>query len=247
VTGNVTALVQDVTKTGVVRVAVVAADTVAGEVSGDSGVSATIDVAVAFNHAADETVGSVGISSSSAVAQTGGAGTSGGGAGGADEDGVVGQEVIGTEDFETISAVTSGVKTSSSATLTGRTAGELVVEAGAVELHSGTDLFQVAGAVDATGTFTGLLQSGEQHTSEDRDDRDDDEELDKSESTTFLHFFNPFDCFLLMTSASDFVSVQQCSSLTVPNYSKKIVTCKTCYDFFLFFFKKFQNTKLSFF
>jgi hypothetical protein len=50
-----------------------------------------------------------------------------------------------------------------------------------------------------------------------------------------------------MTSASDFVSVQQCSSLTVPNYSKKIVTCKTCYDFFLFFLKKFQNTKLSFF
>ena len=218
VTGDVTTLVQDVTETGVVRVVVVAADgSSAGEVSGDSGVSAAVDAAVAFDHAADEAIAGGGVRrTGSAIGQSGGTGSGRGGAGGADEDSIVGQEVIGTEDFKTFPTITIGqVGTGGETTLTGRTAGELVIEAGAVQLHSGTDLFQVAGAVDATGAFTGLLQSGQQHAGQDRDDRDDDEELDQSKSTTFFHFLILSICFLLMTSASDFVSVQQCSSLTV--------------------------------
>lgn len=230
VTGDVTALVQDVTKTGVVRVVVVgvgSSTSTTGEVSGDSGISAAVDVAVTFDHAADETVGSIG--AGAIIGQAIGTGASGGGAGGTDEDGVVGQEVIGTENFQTIGTVTgfdSAIGSSVAAT-TGRTAGELVIEAGAVQLHSGTDLLQVAGAVDATGTFTGLLQSGEQHTSEDRDDRDDDEELDKSESTTFLHFFNPFDCFFIDDIC---IRLLFCTVMSITNcsyYSKKIAICKT--------------------
>ena len=111
VTGDVPALIEDVTKTGVVRVVVVAADgSSAGEVSGDSGVSAAIDVAIAFDHAADETIAGTGITGSSActIGQSSGTGTSRGGAGGADKDSVVGQEVIGTEDFKTFPAVTIG-------------------------------------------------------------------------------------------------------------------------------------------
>ena len=66
---------------------------------------------------------------------------------------------------------------------------ELVVVAGAVELQSGSELFEVTGAVAAAGALTGLLQSGQEHSGEDRDDGDHDEEFDQSESTSLFHFF----------------------------------------------------------
>ena len=49
-------------------------------------------------------------------------------------------------------------------------------------------LFQVVGAAGTTAAFTGFLQGGQQDCSQDGDDRDHDQQLDKSESTTLFHF-----------------------------------------------------------
>ena len=48
--------------------------------------------------------------------------------------------------------------------------------------------FEVAGAAAATAAFTGFLQSRQQDGGQDGDDRDHDQQFDKSESTTLFHF-----------------------------------------------------------
>ena len=47
-----------------------------------------------------------------------------------------------------------------------------------------TELFEVTGTIDTTCFFTGRVQSGKKHTSEDRDDSDDDEQLGKRKYNT---------------------------------------------------------------
>ena len=188
VTDDVTGEVQDVTKVGVVGVTIVDADIdtaeVAGEVSGNGGVSATPDGAVAVDHSADESVGGVGlgISGAAAVAQSLSTGSGAGDSGGADVDAVVGEEVIGAEKLKTgfTHSTVGGISSGVAALHTGA-AGELVIVAGAVKLQGSSELFQVTGAVAATGALTSLLQSGQEHSGEDRDDGDHDEEFDQSE------------------------------------------------------------------
>ena len=61
-----------------------------------------------------------------------------------------------------------------------------------VHFQSVADLFEVVGAAAATTAFTGFLQSRQQDGGQDGDDRDHDQQFDKSESTTLLHFWFPF-------------------------------------------------------
>ena len=49
----------------------------------------------------------------------------------------------------------------------------------------GADLFQVAEAVDRLSPLTRLVQRGQQHRSENGDDRDDDQQFNQGESTLF--------------------------------------------------------------
>jgi hypothetical protein len=109
-------------------------------------------------------------------------GSGAGDSGGADVDLVVGEEVVGAEKLKTGSthSTVGGISSGVAALHTGA-AGELVVVAGAVKLQGSSELFQVTGAVAATGALTSLLQSGQEHSSEDRDDGDHDEEFDQSE------------------------------------------------------------------
>ena len=155
---------------------------VSGEVSSDSGVSASPDGAVAVDHTADESVGGVGtgVSGAGTIAQRNSTGSGAGNGGRADVDAVVSEEVVGAEDLKT-AGTSGGVEFVGAVTTKGGSARELVVEAGAVELQSGSELFEVTGAVAATGALTSLLQSGQEHSGEDRDDGDHDEEFDQSE------------------------------------------------------------------
>ena len=121
-------------------------------------------------------------------------------AGRADVDRVVGEVIVAAQDF--IAARRSrrrvgpeeagSVKLVTGIANPGRPVRQLAGEVDRVALQSGADLFQVAGAVDAAGLFTRLLQRGEQHTGEDRDNRDDDQQLDEGESTTLLHLLVSF-------------------------------------------------------
>ena len=94
-------------------------------------------------------------------------GSSFGGGRGANIDFVVGEVAGRTKKIE--SGSTLRVSTGS------RDRKELFASIG-VEGESGTDLFQVADAGDSASFFTGRVQSGEEHTSEDCDDSDHHED-----------------------------------------------------------------------
>ena len=208
-TGNVTTLEEDVTKVGVVGITAVGFD-VSGdvgtgtgtggvlqtnEVSGKTGVSAAVGLAVAFDHtevgSVAEVGGGSGAGSVTFVGQGVGTGTGSGDGAGAGEDSVVAEVVIAAEDFESFVTL-HGVDFRAAAADLGGDVGQLAVGIDGVGLHSGTDLLQVAGAVDTTGLFTGLLQGGQKHTGQDSDDGDNHQQLDQSKSTTLFHFFSSF-------------------------------------------------------
>ena len=121
---------------------------------------------VSIGDMANESVSNVGVDS-----EVGGSCTGCCCGGGANEDFVVGQ--FAGLDQQSESGGTIGVSC-----ITGSEDGEQVFADG-VALESGTDLLEVTLAVCATGFFTGRVQSGKKHTSEDRDDSDDDEQLGK--------------------------------------------------------------------
>ena len=93
--------------------------------------------------------------------------------GGANEDIVVGQ-------FAACDQQSEGACTMGFSGVMGD--GEEVFADG-VALESGSDLLEVTLAVSSTGFFTGRVQCGEEHTSEDRDDSDNNQQLDKRELT----------------------------------------------------------------
>src|SRR5262249_34829123 len=53
------------------------------------------------------------------------------------------------------------------------------------------DLFEVVAALHAVGRFANLLDSGEQQTNKDRDNRDHDQQLDQRESVSALDHNEP--------------------------------------------------------
>ncbi|WP_288593529.1 hypothetical protein [uncultured Victivallis sp.] len=64
---------------------------------------------------------------------------------------------------------------------TGRVGHEKVVVIVGVQLVCGADLFQVAEALDPFRLFAGLVQRGQQHSRQNRDDRHDHEQLNEGE------------------------------------------------------------------
>ena len=174
-TGDVATLEEDVTIVGVVGVTAVGADGAGGciltaQVSGDTGVSTAIGLAVAFDHTEVGGIAQVRSKASVAVGQSGSAASGGDDGAGAGEDSVIAQVVITTENFEKLPTVI-GLDRSTSADA-GGDGGQLAVGIDGVGLQGGTDLFQVAGAVDAAGFFSGLLQSGQKHTGKDCNNSD---------------------------------------------------------------------------
>ena len=96
--------------------------------------------------------------------------------GGANEDIVVGQ-------FAACDQQSEGACTMGFSGVMGD--GEEVFADG-VALESGSDLLEVTLAVSSTGFFTGRVQCGEEHTSEDRDDGDYYQQYDRRNSFFLL-------------------------------------------------------------